>query len=238
MDILLVEYATSTTSYRAYITNYDVNNPLIIDNTDDNIHIVSTNDNTKGMKNSAIIAYLQPNGVYYMHATLFARAAFSVKLYCKTQYDSSYWLLKTVNHNVLNNGFYTSNNVYYREDGDGWACYTCSLSQFDPTKPITSDIANLRIFNNINLYINYVKWEVSSGATVKVSYYLPDDTYTYTKLTYNSEHKPEDKDDGTSIDILPSNTSVNVEGLEEDTLYYFTIFTNKSESEPFPFSVA
>ena len=75
------------------------------------------------------------------------------------------------------------------------------------------------------------------GATVKVSYYLPDDTYTYSKLTYNSEHEPEDKDDGTSIDILPSNTSVNVEGLEEDTLYYFTIFTNKSESEPFPFVV-
>ena len=75
------------------------------------------------------------------------------------------------------------------------------------------------------------------GATVKVSYYLPDDTYTYSKLTYNSEHEPENKDDGTSIDILPSNTSVNVEGLEEDTLYYFTIFTNKSESEPFPFNV-
>ena len=79
--------------------------------------------------------------------------------------------------------------------------------------------------------------EILTGATVKVSYYLPDDNYTYTKLTYNSEHEPEDKDDGTSIDILPSNTSVNVEGLEEDTLYYFTIFTNKSESEPFPFSV-
>lgn len=79
--------------------------------------------------------------------------------------------------------------------------------------------------------------EILTGATVKVSYYLPDDNYTYTKLTYNSEHEPEDKDDGTSIDILPSNTSVNVEGLEEDTLYYFTIFTNKSESEPFPFIV-
>ena len=79
--------------------------------------------------------------------------------------------------------------------------------------------------------------EIITGAKVKVSYYLPDDTYTYSKLTYNSEHEPEDKDDGTSIDILPSNTSVNVEGLEEDTLYYFTIFTNKSESEPFPFVV-
>lgn len=95
----------------------------------------------------------------------------------------------------------------------------------------------VKAFTNRNECYAYMTSTVDPGATVKVNYYLPDDTYTYSKLTYNSEHEPEDKDDGTSIDILPSNTSVNVEGLEEDTLYYFTIFTNKSESEPFPFSV-
>lgn len=95
-------------------------------------------------------------------------------------------------------------------------------------------IEDLPIFENLKDFVNYV---TKPRPSVKVSYYLPDDTYTYSKLTYNSEHEPEDKDDGTSIDILPTNTSVNVNGLQENMLYYFTIFTNKSESEPFPFIV-
>lgn len=95
-------------------------------------------------------------------------------------------------------------------------------------------IEDLPIFENLKDFVNYV---TKPRPSVKVSYYLPDDTYTYSKLTYNSEHEPEDKDDGTSIDILPTNTSVNVNGLQENMLYYFTIFTNKSESEPFPFTI-
>ena len=74
------------------------------------------------------------------------------------------------------------------------------------------------------------------GATVKVNYMIPEGDYQYCKLTYKADYQPENQNDGTSIDISPSGSSVNVEGLDENQLYYFTLFTDKSESEPFPFT--
>lgn len=75
------------------------------------------------------------------------------------------------------------------------------------------------------------------GATLKVTYSIPKDTYTYCKLTYKKDERPNDVNDGTSIDISPNSKTVNVEGLDENQLYYFTIFTDKNESESFPFTV-
>lgn len=78
--------------------------------------------------------------------------------------------------------------------------------------------------------------EILTGAKVKVNYMIPEGDYQYCKLTYKADYQPENQNDGTSIDISPNASSVNVEGLDENQLYYFTLFTDKSESEPFPFT--
>ena len=74
-------------------------------------------------------------------------------------------------------------------------------------------------------------------ATCKVNYYLQDDEYTYSKITFKEDTPPIDMNDGYVQDILASQSSVNIENLVEGQKYYFTIFTDKSESEPFPYIV-
>lgn len=74
-------------------------------------------------------------------------------------------------------------------------------------------------------------------ATVRVNYYLPDYDYTYAKITYKQDSEPASETDGTSVNILKDETSVNIEGLEEEKTYYFKIFTDKSESEAFQYTV-
>lgn len=75
------------------------------------------------------------------------------------------------------------------------------------------------------------------GATVKVNYYIPEGTYQYCKLTYKKDKEPESVNDGTIVNIDPTETDCLVKGLEEEQTYYFTIYTDKSESNPFPFVV-
>ena len=95
-----------------------------------------------------------------------------------------------------------------------------------------------RLITNINkLHKAYLLIkEILIGAKVKVNYMIPEGDYQYCKLTYKADYQPENQNDGTSIDISPTASSVNVEGLDENQLYYFTLFTDKSESEPFPFT--
>lgn len=74
-------------------------------------------------------------------------------------------------------------------------------------------------------------------ATCKVNYYLQDDEYTYSKITFKEDTPPIDMNDGYIQDISASQNSVNIENLVEGQKYYFTIFTDKSESESFPYIV-
>lgn len=74
-------------------------------------------------------------------------------------------------------------------------------------------------------------------ATIRVNYYLPDYDYTYAKITYKQDSEPASETDGTSVNILKDQSSVNIEGLEEEKTYYFKIFTDKSESEAFPYTI-
>lgn len=87
-----------------------------------------------------------------------------------------------------------------------------------------------------NLY-NWLKAAKPEKATVRVNYYLPDYDYTYAKITYKQDSEPASETDGESVEILKDETSVNIEGLEEEKTYYFKIFTDKSESEAFPYTV-
>ena len=76
-----------------------------------------------------------------------------------------------------------------------------------------------------------------ANATLRVNYYLPDSDYEYTKLTYKKNEKPESVNDGTIVNINPSDSYVDIPKFAEGDLYYFKIFTNKSESEAFPYTV-
>ena len=122
------------------------------------------------------------------------------------------------------------------EYGQIIACYSyypnTSWSRKHHTKRIVNDNNN----NQLHKAYLLIK-EILTGAKVKVNYMIPEGDYSYCKLTYKADYQPENQNDGTSIDISPSGSSVNVEGLDENQLYYFTLFTDKSESEPFPFTV-
>lgn len=100
-------------------------------------------------------------------------------------------------------------------------------------------IDSLPVFDNLQDFVDYVTapLEPRGDATCKVTYFLPDDTYEYTKLTYKKDVQPESVNDGTIVNLDPTQDSVTVEGLIENSSYWFKIFTNKSESEPFPFIV-
>lgn len=87
-----------------------------------------------------------------------------------------------------------------------------------------------------HLYINGEEYKFGD-ATCKVTYFLPDDEYEYTKLTYKRDVKPESVNDGTIVNLDPSQDYINVEGLVENASYWFKIFTSKSESEAFPYTV-
>ncbi len=74
-------------------------------------------------------------------------------------------------------------------------------------------------------------------ATCKVNYYLQENDYEYSKLTFKEDTPPIDMNDGYVEDIDASQSFINIENLVEGQKYYFTIFTDKSESEPFPYIV-
>ena len=100
-------------------------------------------------------------------------------------------------------------------------------------------IDSLPVFDNLQNFVDYVTapLEPRGEATCKVTYFLPDDTYEYTKLTYKKNVQPESVNDGTIVNLDPTQDSVTVEGLIENASYWFKIFTNKSESEAFPYTV-
>lgn len=87
-----------------------------------------------------------------------------------------------------------------------------------------------------HIFINGTEYH-SGDATVRVNYYLPDSDYEYARLTYKKNDKPESVNDGTIVPISPSDSYVDVENLVEGKSYYFKIFTSKSESEAFPYTI-
>lgn len=74
-------------------------------------------------------------------------------------------------------------------------------------------------------------------ATVKITYYLPNDDYEYAKIVYKQGERPNDVTDGQSVDISPTDTEVTIEGLFEHKNYWFAIFTDKNESEALDYLV-
>lgn len=67
---------------------------------------------------------------------------------------------------------------------------------------------------------------LSAGTTsITVNYSVASGyTYDYITLVYKKNSAPADKTDGTAVSISASNTSVTINGLDENTTYYFKIF--------------
>lgn len=67
---------------------------------------------------------------------------------------------------------------------------------------------------------------LSAGTTsITVNYSVASGyTYDYITLVYKKNSAPADKTDGTAVSISASNTSVTINGLDENSLYYFKIF--------------
>lgn len=78
-----------------------------------------------------------------------------------------------------------------------------------------------------------------NNASVNVSYDVPSNDYEYVKLVYKQDRIPADVTDGTVVDLDPTATSVQVNGLSEvlGTKYYFVIFTDKSVGDEFMYEV-
>lgn len=72
------------------------------------------------------------------------------------------------------------------------------------------------------------------GATVQVNYdFTGNATYEYAKLVFKRNKIPKNVNDGRSVDLDPTEHSVQVTGLSDivGTKYYFVIFTDKTTSD-------
>lgn len=123
---------------------------------------------------------------------------------------------------------------------NGWdTIYVSELSSNYWFKVFSNDNYPNVLYTESNygkLYINGSEYRPPI-ATLRVNYYLPDSDYEYTKLTYKKNEKPESVNDGTIVNINPSNSYVDIPKFAEGDSYYFKIFTSKSESEAFPYTV-
>jgi len=98
------------------------------------------------------------------------------------------------------------------------------------------------LYYNRNTYYNkFYNWVIDHSpkkATVKVNYTLPSDqNYTYAKIVYKKDTRPDNEEDGTAVTILKDETFVNISKLDVGSNYWFTIFTDKNQSESFPYTV-
>ena len=66
---------------------------------------------------------------------------------------------------------------------------------------------------------------------------MPNDNYEYARITYKKNDKPESVNDGTIVPISPNDSYIDIPKFVEGQSYWFKIFTNKSESEAFPYTV-
>ena len=75
-------------------------------------------------------------------------------------------------------------------------------------------------------------------ATVRVTCNIPKEPdYKYIKLTYKKDTRPDSWEDGSSIDITKNAVTIDIPGLDIGSKYWFTIFSDISESESFPFGI-
>ena len=256
MDKVLC-YAKITNSdreYRTIITDYTDDKKPIYDNPTTNgipAYNVNTLENYN-ICNSAIYVGRFPSSsttyIYSIVGCLFSNAEFTIKIQWKYSGYSEWDDLSTYNYNKLNTNFYTFTNNIIEFDDTGVGEYVLKIgpvmpyNSADNFSEVTSEL-DIPIFYDYSEYEEYVLSRVTppptpqGDATCKVNYYLQENDYEYSKLTFKEDTPPVDMNDGYVEDIDASQSFINIENLVEGQKYYFTIFTNISESEPFPYIV-
>ena len=135
----------------------------------------------------------------------------------------------------------STTHVYYSitlDDDEKKAWVTAIVYQNNAFEKNIVDYGGEDLYNAFYLpYVPPTPPGPQGDATCKIKYYLPANDYTYSKITFKEDTAPIDVNDGYSIDISQNDSEINIEGLVEATKYYFTIFTDKSESESFPYII-
>ena len=83
----------------------------------------------------------------------------------------------------------------------------------------------------VNTLINDVIPVVENPTKAIIRYSMPLANYEYVKLVYKAGSIPTSVEDGTAKNIDADDNDVSVSGLEEQTTYYFVIFTDKTTSD-------
>lgn len=78
--------------------------------------------------------------------------------------------------------------------------------------------------------------QIDDPSKVTVKYIVPAGTYEYIKLVYKVGSAPTSITDGTAVDILQADKSVILSGIADGNTYFFKIFTDITESEPYEFT--
>lgn len=87
----------------------------------------------------------------------------------------------------------------------------------------------------VNNLVNAVSPVIEDVKKAVVKYEVPYSVYEYCKIVYKEGDIPMSIEDGVAKDVDFDNEEVTISGLAEDTLYYFVVFTNKTQSEPYIF---
>lgn len=102
--------------------------------------------------------------------------------------------------------------------------------------PVNNAPANYIQFADDSNVAILVGEQVDDPTLVTIQYIVPTGTYEYIKLVYKVDSAPTSITDGTAVDILQANRSVTISGIANGNTYFFKIFTDVSESEPYEFT--
>lgn len=234
-EIILFQFTTLDQSYdyKVVIADYTAGKTPITYNDDGSVKITNSNG-TKAIYNSAIYVGMVHNNRQILCA-LFAREGFTLKQTYKPHSSSSWYAYYDVGYfNTLNNGFYTVD----RPEWDESYYYTFFQTANIDFDTVRSDL-DIPIFTDLDEYQAYIA-TAPAGASVKVTYSIPESTYEYVKLVYKKDRIPTSITDGISMNLDTSATQITVSGLstENGTKYYFVIFTDKGVSDEFVYEVA
>jgi len=216
---LIIDYQAQISHYhRRFVTE----NSILYNNTNSNKYVTYTYSGTTYKIYNSAIYYDQTNNAVYFMLLL---NEYGEML---SQYENSPNEWRTGSHNYLHN---STNGVYYGNFYYNNAGFIYYNSVSSSTLNYINDYG-LPFFTDKEKYMDYI-CSVYIPVTVRVSYVIPNDDYKYCKLTWKKDEMPTSVNDGTSATILKDEPTVDVIGLEEGANYWFTIYTNKSESPPF-----
>lgn len=220
---LILDYQASSAMYhRRFVTE----NSILYNNTNSNKYVTYTYSGTTYKIYNSAIYYDQTNNAVYFMLLL---NEYGEML---SQYENGPNDWRTGSRSYLHN---STNGVYY----GNFSYNNSGFIYYNGVSSSTLDYINdygLPFFTDKEKYMDYI-CSVYVPVTVRVSYVIPNDDYKYCKLTWKKDEMPTSVNDGTSATILKDEPTVDVIGLEEGADYWFTIYTNKSESPPFPFTV-